>query len=448
MTPGQPQWKNDVLITIQSGQIVQVCAESAEKNGIRMPGVAIPAIANVHSHAFQRGFAGLSEFRTAANDSFWTWRKLMYDFVETLTPADVFVIARQLYLEMIAVGYSWVGEFHYLHNAPQGQRYANGSEMSDAVLRAAHETGIGICLLPVLYQRSGFDAATVSRSQQRFALDDDDYFRLLENCRKRISDDPNATVAMAFHSLRAVSREVMNAALEFRNGWQSGCPVHIHIAEQTLEVDDCLKATGRRSVEYLLSEFNVDRDWCLIHATHMDQSETESLAESGAVVGLCPTTEANLGDGFFSAQEFMNRGGVISVGSDSHCTVDMSEELRTLEYGQRLNTRKRAVLGTDSESVGRRLYTGCANGGANAIGIATGKISPGSRADWIVVDDEHASIAGAQTDRLLDRLIFCSTGCPITNRMIGGHWIENDELQIRLSESSREFLELNQRLLG
>lgn len=443
-----PEWRNDVLITVNAGLIVDVEADSDQLGDRVIDGVAIPAMVNVHSHAFQRGFAGMSEFRTATNDSFWTWRNLMYDFVGKLSPDDVFVIARQLYLEMIVAGYSWVGEFHYLHNDSSGKMYDNRAEMADAVLRAARETGIGICLLPVLYQRSGFDGPQVNSGQRRFALRNDDYFRLLEICQSKTANDVNATLAMAIHSLRAVGRDSIAAALEFRNASLADCPVHIHVAEQTQEVDDSVAATGKRSVEYLLSEFDVDQRWCLIHATHMVQSETASLAATGATVGLCPTTEANLGDGFFPAKEFLARNGSIAIGSDSHCSVDMREEIRTLEYGQRLATRKRAVLGTETESVGRRLFAACVSGGARAIGVATGRIAKGNRADLIVINDQHPTIAGEAGDRLLDRLIFSNSGNPISKRMIGGRWIEDSDLQPRLLESSREFVELNQRFFN
>lgn len=443
-----PEWRNDVLITVNAGLIVDVEADSDQLGDRVIDGVAIPAMVNVHSHAFQRGFAGMSEFRTATNDSFWTWRNLMYDFVGKLSPDDVFVIARQLYLEMIVAGYSWVGEFHYLHNDSSGKMYDNRAEMADAVLRAARETGIGICLLPVLYQRSGFDGQQVNSGQRRFALRNDDYFRLLEICQSKTANDVNATLAMAIHSLRAVGRDSIAAALEFRNASLADCPVHIHVAEQTQEVDDSVAATGKRSVEYLLSEFDVDQRWCLIHATHMVQSETASLAATGATVGLCPTTEANLGDGFFPAKEFLARNGSIAIGSDSHCSVDMREEIRTLEYGQRLATRKRAVLGTETESVGRRLFAACVSGGARAIGVATGRIAKGNRADLIVINDQHPTIAGEAGDRLLDRLIFSNSGNPISKRMIGGRWIEDSDLQPRLLESSREFVELNQRFFN
>ena len=420
---GQTTWRNDVAISIADGLIAEIQFESQPTAEVEpVAGVAIPAIANVHSHAFQRGFAGLSEYRTTANDSFWTWRKLMYDFVDQLSPEDVYVIARQLYLEMLTAGYSWVGEFHYLHNSQMGSKYGNLGEMSDAVLRAAGDVGIGICLIPVLYQRSGFDTDSTNEGQKRFALTSEQYFELLENYKTKVRANPRTTLGMAAHSLRAVSLDALQAALTFRDEALPDCPFHIHVAEQTQEIQDCVSATGKRSVEYLLANANVDQHWCLIHATHMNEGEIQSLAKTGATVGLCPTTEANLGDGVFPAKKFLNAGGSISLGSDSHCSVDLREEIRTLEYGQRLRDRQRAILGSETASVGRLLMETCANGGGKAIGVLTGKIAIGYQADFLVIDDQNPVIAGACEDQLLDRLIFSNQGNPIARRLVGGNW--------------------------
>ena len=446
---GEQEWRSDVVISVDGGTIIDVVANAEQGAGQRVEGVAIPAMVNVHSHAFQRGFAGLSEFRTETSDSFWTWRKLMYDFVGRLSPDDVYIIAKQLYLEMLRAGYSWVGEFHYLHNDVSGKHFANRAEMADAVCRAAKETGIGICLLPVLYQRSGFDSNKVSEGQRRFALETSDFLELINSCDTRLVGNSNAALGIAFHSLRAVSVDAMQAVLRERDRSFVDCPIHIHVAEQTQELTDCWTSTGKRSVEFLLANFDVDRYWCLIHATHMTDSETKRVAQSGAVVGLCPTTEANLGDGFFQAKSFLELNGSISIGSDSHCSVDVADELRTLEYGQRLRTNQRAILGgARLSSVGRNLFENCANGGAQAIGVNTGRIAKGSRADFLVIDDQHATIAGASKDRLLDRFVFVNTGNPVLTRMVGGRWIDNDILQNELAKNLPAFVDLNQRLLG
>lgn len=442
------QWHSNVTISIEGGNISAVTTDTApERDTEHLDGVAIPAMVNVHSHAFQRGFAGLSEFRTSANDSFWTWRRLMYDFVGKLNPDQVFVIARHLYFEMIAAGYSWVGEFHYLHNDANGRAFDEIERMSRSVLEAAVEPEIGICLLPVLYQRSGFDSNSVNEGQQRFALTNDQFCELMLANRQQIENLPNAKLGIAIHSLRAVRAGGIRRALKFREQELSCCPVHIHVAEQTQEIEDCVAATGKRSVEYLLSEFNVDPNWCLIHATHMNKEETRNLALTGAVAGLCPTTEANLGDGFFPASEFLAEGGKISIGSDSHCSVDLTDELRTLEYGARLQSRQRAILGTDAFSVGRRLYEAASVGGGQAIGVNTGKIASGSQADLLVIDDSHPTIAGAQEDRLLDRFIFVNAGNPIKLRFLKGKFFENDWIKIALRESSEDFLKVSKELL-
>jgi len=277
-------WQSNVSISIDDGTIVDIVADSDPSNCASSDGVVIPAMVNVHSHAFQRGFAGLSEYQTGANDSFWTWRKLMYDFVGKLSPDDVYVIARQLYLEMLQAGYSWVGEFHYLHNDVDGSQFANRAEMAEAVCRAAGETGIGICLLPVLYQRSGFDSEVANEGQRRFVLDNDQFLELLELCQNQLSTQSNATLGIAFHSLRAVSADAMDWVLNQREALLGNCPVHIHVAEQTQEVDDCVASTGMRSVEFLLSRFPVDQDWCLIHATHLNANEVKDLADCGAYI--------------------------------------------------------------------------------------------------------------------------------------------------------------------
>jgi len=412
-------WQNNVRITVGSDGLIESIESDVSDSDIE-PIVAIPGIANVHSHAFQRGFAGLSEYRTAANDSFWTWRKLMYDFVGRLTPDDVYSIAKQLYSEMLAAGYTWVGEFHYLHNDIGGATYANIGEMSDAITRAASDTGIGLCHLPVLYQRGGFDDEPIAPGQDRFVLSDDQFSELVEKCHSSLGDKPNAKVGIAIHSLRAASVHAATLAIDHLRKLDSAAPIHIHVAEQTAELDACQKTHGKRSVEFLFDNLPVDEHWCLIHSTHLNDQELKSIAESRAVVGLCPTTEANLGDGIFRAEEFLAAGGQISIGSDSHCSVDLREELRILEYGQRLTTRRRAVLGSDDVSVGRNLYCRAAKGGAQALGINAGEIAVGKRADFTLVDPLHPSIDGVEGDRILDRLIFANIGNPIAGVVVGG----------------------------
>lgn len=405
-------WANDVVISLdENGTIANI--ESETTLTAPSAGLAIPGMVNAHSHAFQRAFAGLSEYRTGQHDSFWTWRKLMYDFVEKLTPEEIYATAFSLYSELKQFGYTWVGEFHYVHNAPDGKPYDQRACLADAVIQAAKDAKLGICLLPVLYQRGGFGNKPLAAAQRRFYLDNQSFLNLVSDLTTQYHNDVDVEIGIAFHSLRAVSIENIR---EVAAAWKTLRPdgvIHIHVAEQTKEVDDCVAVTGRRSVEYLMSEIEVDDSWCLIHATHLNESEIESIANRGAIAGLCPTTEANLGDGIFPAARFFAAGGRIAIGSDSHISVNPRSELRLLEYAQRLTKRARAVLGTRTESVGTHLYAQAAAGGACAIGVRTGSIEIGNRADIVVLDRSHPALGGVQNERLLDRFIFCDAGNPV-----------------------------------
>ena len=440
------EWIDDPVFSVDSnGMITNIATASANQQvSESFDAVALPGMPNVHSHAFQRAFAGLSEFRTADNDSFWTWRKLMYDFLLKLSPEDVYVIARQLYIEMLLAGYTWVGEFHYVHNDIQGNHYACLSELSDAVIRAANDVGIGICMLPVLYQRGGFDDQPLSKGQQRFQLGNEDFLKLFEDLSSHKSD--NFNLGIALHSLRAVC---VDSAKHVIDNIPGDFKIHVHVAEQTKEIEDCLAKHSKRSVQFLLDHFDVDQRWCLIHATHLDDAEVSGIAKSGAVVGLCPTTEANLGDGIFRAKDYLDAGGKISIGSDSHCSVDLREELRILEYGQRLQGRNRAVLGTSEKSVGRRLYQSTAAGGGQAIGVKTGSLQTGFRADFTIVDPNHPAIAGANGNALIDRLIFCNADDPIVGAIVGGQvkMMDDPEFFEVVQQSHIDFNTVSRRLM-
>ena len=413
------QWKQNVEIAISDdGLIERIDCQIA--GGVFDKLIAVPGMVNVHSHAFQRGFAGLSEYRTATNDSFWTWRKLMYDFVQRLTPDEVYTIAKQLYREMLAAGYTWVGEFHYVHNEAGGKTYDNLSEMSDAIFRAAADTGIGLCHLPVLYQRGGFENEPIAPGQDRFVLNTDQFCQLVNQCHEKSVTLDNVKTGIAIHSLRATSCEAALKVINHARDIEAAIPIHIHVAEQTAEIDACVKSNGKRSVQFLYDHLPVDQHWCLIHATHLNDKELQQIVKSKAVVGLCPTTEANLGDGIFRAEEFLAAEGRFSLGSDSHCSVDLREELRILEYGQRLTTRRRAILGSDQVSVGRNLYCRAAKGGAQAIGINAGEIAVGKRADFTLIDPIHPAIGDVQADRILDRFIFTNVGNPVAGVVVGG----------------------------
>ncbi|MEZ6096417.1 MAG: formimidoylglutamate deiminase [Pirellulaceae bacterium] len=416
-------WKQHVEFVFENGRIKAIRADADPQRSLKQ--VALPGMVNCHSHAFQRAFAGLSEFRTAAQDSFWTWRTLMYEFLLKLGPEDVYRIARQLYTEMLVAGYTSVGEFHYVHNDVDGESYANPFELTDAIVRAAEETGIRLCLLPVLYQRGGFQNQELVGGQKRFFLSCDRFVELAKYCQNLASGSEQIVAGMAIHSLRAVDPRLANEVLAELSGDHETFPIHIHVAEQIPEVEACLAAHNRRSVEYLFDQFEVNESWCLIHSTHLNDNELQRIAKSQAVVGLCPTTEANLGDGIFRSSEFLKAGGRFAIGSDSHVSVDLREELRLMEYGQRLLSRQRAVLGSESQSVGRTLYSGAASGGASALGLGRGRIAVGELADFTVVDPKAPAIDNAMEDRLLDRLVFCNVGNPIAGVVVGGKYIES-----------------------
>jgi formimidoylglutamate deiminase len=355
-----------------------------------------PGIANLHSHAFQRAMAGVAERQGNVADSFWTWREAMYRIAARFDPDSLHAVASQLYAEMLEAGYTRVCEFHYLHHAPDGRPYADPAAMSDALVRAARDTGIRLTLLPVLYMAGGFDGRALSARQSRFGLDVDGYLRLFESLRAR--EDPMLRIGCALHSLRAVPEAALRdvlAALPRRT------PVHIHIAEQVGEVQDCLALRGARPVEWLLANADVGRDWTLVHATHLEDHEIAGIARSGAVVALCPTTEANLGDGLFPMREFRAARGRWGIGSDSHISVSPVEELRWLEYGQRLLSRHRNVIADPgSPSVGETLLRGVAESAASATGFDD------SDDEWLLLDADAAQFAGATDADIADRWIF------------------------------------------
>ncbi|MBA3486970.1 MAG: formimidoylglutamate deiminase [Lysobacter sp.] len=369
----------------------------------------VPGIANLHSHAFQRAMAGMAERRTSptgdagqAHDSFWTWRETMYRFAARFTPDTLHAVAAQLYAEMLEAGYTSVCEFHYLHHAPEGSAYADPAAMSRALVAAAQETGIRMTLLPVLYMTGGFDGRVLDQRQRRFAHDIDGYLRLLDTLR--IEQCDTLRIGCALHSLRAVPADAIAAVLA---ALPDDSRVHIHIAEQTGEVDECLALRGARPVQWLLDHAPVDERWTLVHATHIDHAELRAIARSGATVAICPTTEANLGDGFFPLRDYLDAGGRWGIGSDSNSSVSPVEELRWLEYGQRLLTRRRNVaVNAPATSVGESLLRGVVGSAASSTGHPFDGNADAATADRLVLDADAPQLVGACDDDALDRWIF------------------------------------------
>ena len=394
-------WARDVTVELRDGRIHRV---GPGATGERVE-VLLPAPVNLHSHVFQRAMAGLTEFRSAGQDSFWTWRSLMYRFLDRLTPEDVEAIAAQVMVETAEAGFAGLAEFHYLHHAPGGAAYDDPAEMAGRIVQAAKATGLGLTLLPVLYLRGGCDGRALAGGQLRFGNDTDRFARLWQAAAAHVAGlGADARIGVAPHSLRAVDEAGLQAALQIA---PQG-PVHIHVAEQLAEVVEVQANLGARPVEWLLHRMPVDRRWCLIHATQMAAHETLDLAASGAVAGLCPITEANLGDGVFDAPRYLGAGGAFGVGSDSNVLISLREELRLLEYSQRLARRGRAVLATEDRSTGRVLWEGAALGGARAAGRHAGAIAEGMWADLVALSLPDAPGRGG--DQLLDTLLFTNAG--------------------------------------
>ncbi|QCB45859.1 formimidoylglutamate deiminase [Hydrogenophaga sp. PAMC20947] len=402
-------WEKNVLLQWNSQGALTRVTPNTEANGApTTAGPVIPGLPNLHSHAFQRAMAGLTEYRGAAQDSFWSWRTLMYQFAARLTPEQVEAIATWLYIEMLEAGYTSVCEFHYLHHDANGTPYGNDAEMSMALLRAAKTAGIAITLLPVLYQTSGFGGTPPSAGQARFIRSTESMLRLLETL-KPLCDAQGAGLGLAPHSLRAVTPHSLRDALAGLNAIAPNAPVHIHIAEQTVEVDACLAWSGQRPVEWLLDHAPVDDRWCLVHATHMSDSEYQRAAATRAVAGICPSTEANLGDGLFDMPRWLAHGGAWGIGSDSHACVNAAEELLLLEYGQRLKLRQRNVLANPQQAhVATATLLRSVAGGAQASGRNAAGLVVGQRADLCVLDAQQLALAGLNAPDMLSAHVFAS----------------------------------------
>lgn len=396
-------WEQDVRVSVGAdGRIVDVISNQPTE-GHRVA-ILLPAPVNAHSHAFQRAMAGLTERRGPnPTDTFWTWRHLMFRFLDQISPEQVEHIAAFVQMEMLEAGYACNAEFHYLHHQPGGQPYDALAEMSERIVAATSLSGIGLTMLPVHYQFGGCDGRPLGAGQIRFGNDEEQFSRLYEGAGNSLSTLPgDARIGVAPHSLRAVPRDSLSATAAL----STGGPVHMHLAEQIGEVEEVTGHWGKRPVEWLLDNADINENWCLIHCTQMQPHETIGLAQTGAVAGLCPITESNLGDGIFDGVRWLENGGRIAVGSDSNIRISLSEELRTLDYSQRLRDHSRAALATSDKSTGRRLFDEVCSGGAQAAGRASGQIAKGFWADLLALDDTQVDLMDRKGDAILDCLIF------------------------------------------
>jgi len=435
-------WRRGVRLTITAGSISAIEVDAAAQPDDEQHAFAVPGVANVHSHAFQRAMAGLAERRGPGDDNFWSWREAMYRFGLTMNPDQMQAVAAQLYVEMLEAGFTRVGEFHYLHHAPDGRPYDDIAELSARIAAAAAQTQIGLTLLPVFYAHSDFGGAPPTRGQRRFVCDLESYARLVDGARRSLASLPGANLGLAPHSLRAVTPDELAAVVALAGN----APLHIHAAEQVAEVEASVAWSGARPVQYLLDHAPVDARWCLIHATHMDPQETRRLADSGAVVGLCPITEANLGDGVFEASTYLERGGRFAIGTDSNVQIALTGELRQLEYSQRLKRRARNVLTRPGDSTGRALLDGAQIGGPVALCRPVGGLSVGSDADVVTLRGDALAWLGGDPDTALDAWIFSGAllvdcvyarGQPVVQH--GAHFAR-EPIRARFREAMRELL--------
>jgi len=435
-------WKHQKTLTIKNGVITQI--ESGKADDVNeCLSTVIPGMVNCHSHAFQRAFAGFSEQGSEGQDSFWTWRNVMYKFLEQLTSDNAQIIASQLYIEMLKMGYTRVAEFHYLHHDIDGNNYDELASMANAIFKAANTSGIGLTLLPVLYRHSGFGEKPANNGQKRFINSVQQFNRLVSDCFSLSADYENTNVGIAPHSLRAVDKDSLTEVVEHVRALDAKAPVHIHIAEQQKEVEDCLAYYNKRPVQWLLDNQNLDEQWCLIHATHIDKQERQGIIASKAIAGICPTTEANLGDGIFPTTEFLSENGTFAIGSDSHISVNPIEELRWLEYAQRLTKQQRAILANKKQaSVGQNLWQKAALGGAQSTNSNTGELAIGKQADLLVLDEQQTRLFANSEQHLLDSVLFASQKNPIKDVMVNGHWVIKDYQHNQEQQISDKFADI------
>lgn len=435
-------WARDVRLSIDSGGwITAVETETTPQAARHVPGIAVPGVPNVHSHVFQRAMAGLAERSSPDGDSFWTWRSRMYSFVERLDPDDVEAIAAQLFVELLKNGFTSLAEFHYLRNDRSGQPYDDPVEMARRILAAGDRTGVGLTMLPTVYRTSDFGGAAPTEGQKRFVASIEDFVGDVAVLGAEMTRG-SARVGIALHSLRAVPPKEIDVVVAAARSMDPTLPIHIHVAEQVAEVEASLATSGARPVEWILDHAPVDSHWCLVHATHLSDDEVTGIAASKAVVGLCPTTEANLGDGVFPLRAFERAGGRWAVGTDSHVGRNPATELRTLEYGQRLTLRQRNIAGGHRPgSTGRSLLEQAWSGGAQACGRRIGRLAVGFRADIVLLDPDHPSIAGRSEDEALDSWIFSGDATPVRHVFTGGRWVVRDGHHLFEVDVAREYRE-------
>ena len=435
-------WAQQKTITIEKGVITAI--ESGFSAGAqKIKGTVIPGMVNCHSHAFQRAFAGFSEQGSEGQDSFWTWRSIMYKFLGQLTHQHAKTIATQLYIEMLKMGYTRVAEFHYLHHDINGEAYPELATMAKAIFNAAKDTGIGLTLLPVLYRHSGFGELPPNDGQKRFINSTEQFNTLVSDCFSLSAQYTNTNVGIAPHSLRALDKKSLSEAVKHVRALDPQAPIHIHISEQQKEVDDCLAHYGQRPVEWLLNNADLDEHWCLIHATHINEQERKGIIASNAIAGICPTTEANLGDGIFPTTEFLQEQGTIAIGSDSHISVNPIEELRWLEYAQRLIKQQRAILAsTAQQSVGQHLWQKASLGGAQSTNSNTGELAIGKQADLLVLDPEQTQLFAHSDQHSLDSMIFASQQSPIKDVMVNGQWVVNERKHRDEKKAAKAFADI------
>lgn len=443
-------WAQEVRVVIENGRCARVDVGLPPVPDDEQHALAVPGMPNLHSHAFQRGMAGLSEMRGPANDSFWTWRDVMYRFLAALTPEDVEAVAAMAYCEMLESGFTRVGEFHYLHHDQEGSPYRNIAEMAERIAAAAGESGIGLTLLPSFYAHGGFGGQAPDPGQRRFICSLEQFADLHERSRAALANLTGSVLGVAPHSLRAVTPEELHAVVEIGGAE----PIHIHAAEQVKEVAACVAWSERRPVQWLIEHQPVDTRWCLIHATHMTADETAKLAYSGAVAGLCPITEASLGDGTFNGVAYAGAGGLYGVGTDSNVLIGAADELRQLEYSQRLHYRQRNVLAArEDASTGETLYRKALEGGSRALGAPAG-IAAGCEANIVSLDVEHPSLIGRPAEQVLDSWIFAAGGAgragvvdTVWSRgrkvVADGRHVARDAIARRYSQAMRRIVSAN-----